>query len=247
MSNSIKNLLYDAGGNLSRPANFTIEFTFPNNLAPQIFANQYDILCKTFSIPESETKNNDITFKGSTIHTISRVDYIRTLNITLLLDEDHKILRDLITWQKGLDLNTLTPNNDIKIMQSESKDNLFGAINIISKNWQGGSTARYTFDRVFPTKIGSIELDSSSTSGFLEVQVEFAFLIMQKDDDFLESNKGLAETLVDNTVGTVSSAINSDISKTLDQTGINSNLNNNIIANKKEIIKKYSNFLNKEF
>lgn len=243
MATPINNLLYDAGGNLSRPANFRIEFSMPPKLGAQRNGNQYDILCKNVSIPETETKKNDITIKGSTIPIKSRVDYMRSLSMTLLLDEKHKVMRDLMTWQRGLDINTLDPDSDIMSLQYASHSDLLGSLNLMIQDWNGNPTAKYTFGGVFPIKVGNVDFDGSSTSSFLEIQVEFAFLTMYKEISFDSDTRGIAQRLVDNTASAIQEAA-SDIASS----ALNS-LNKEISelggkAKASEVVKKFTPFIN---
>jgi len=250
MSNSIGNLLFEAGGNLSRPANFSVEITFPKNLNNQKTSHQYDILCKNISIPEIDTKKVEITYKGSTIPIMTRVDYNRSLNVTLIIDEKHEILRDLITWQKGLDKNTIKPNEDIKLMfNRQTKQDILGSINLIVKDWNENEVAKYIFEGVYPTKIANIEFDTSGVSGFLELQVEFSFLIMNKDESFENMNVGVAQRLVDATITALDKRVNSitsDIEKSLGDI-FSDNLPDipELLKDKEEMIKSFSNLLNK--
>jgi len=242
MPTPINNLLYDAGGNLSRPANFRIEFFMPAKLGAQRSGNQYDILCKNVSIPETETKKNDITIKGSAIPIKSRVDYMRSLSMTMLVDEKHKVIRDLMTWQRGLDINTLKPDSDIQALQYASKIDLLGSLNLMIQDWNGNPTAKYTFEGIFPIKVGNIDFDSSSTSSFLEVQVEFAFLTMVKDAAIGSDIRGIAQRLIDNTIGTIQEEITGGVSSTLDE--LNKKITNiGGKAKEAEVSKKFAPFI----
>ncbi len=244
MSNAIKDLLFDAGGNLSRPANFSIEITFPSNLNNQKNPIQYDILCKNISIPEITTKNVELTYKGSTIPILTRVDYNRTLSVTLLVDENHKILRDIITWQKGLDKNTLKPNLDIETMFSDSKNELLGSLNLVAKDWKDNEIARYSFSEIYPSKLGSIEYNSSSVSGFLELQVDFSFLVMNKEEGFEAMNVGLAQKVLDTTLTYLDNKALSLANSLFKESSFLDDSLSNVNKAKETILNNYESFLN---
>ena len=233
MSSSIKDLLFGAGGNLSRPANFRIEIFFPELVNPQKTANQYDILCKNITIPETDTRTNEFIYKGSTIVSKARVDYSRVLSITFIVDENHDLIRDMITWQKGLDKNTLYPNQDIKILQKKNSiEDLLGSLRIVSKDWNEFDRASYYFDYIFPIKVGGVEFNTSDVSNIIELQVDFAFHYMKKEEDFnIEGN------IVDRAINKVSNNINNTIYE------LNKNINNKFKEDKQKTIKKLSNLL----
>ena len=211
MSIAVKDLLYDAGGNLSRSANFRMELLIPSAVGSSKKISQYDVLCKNIDIPEIHHKTNDITFKGSTFTVRGRTDYSRVISMSLLLDERQDITRDISVWIQGIDLNSISQNNDVEILRkNKNREDLLGNIKITSKDWNEKDTVTYEFTKVFPVKFGPINYDSTSVSNIIEVSIEFGFFEMKR-----YGSLGLGETLLDSVINSANRNIVNPIKKKL--------------------------------
>ena len=188
MASNIKDLLYNAGGNLARPTFFRSEITLPSILSQRKSVQDYDILCKSVSMPEYTTKTNEITYKGATFILKARSSYSRIVSLSFLVDEKHDLVRDLIAWSKGIDNFSMDKNIDEKkifdTMYIEGIDSILGEMKITALNWDEYDAAVYKFKNIFPTKVGPIEFNGEGKSSVIELPVEFAFLSFNKIEDF---------------------------------------------------------------
>jgi len=181
MANSVSSLLFKAGKNIARPANYEFNISFPNNYSPLLNeGSNYDILCTSINIPTIKNEILEFKYKGHTIPIKGRSDYEKTLSATFMLDENQLLKKDFETWISALDATYINPSADaINMKLDAAKTPPFGSITVYGKGWNGASTMAYQFDGVFPTSVGSIEFNGETQSTVLNISIEFAFATMK--------------------------------------------------------------------
>ena len=173
--------LHRAAGDVSRPTNYRALLSFPLTLKPLKGLVEYDLLCKTITIPTIINESLEYVYKGHKIPIKGRSDYERVLTASFILDDQHDIKRDLEDWISMLDTTYINPS------RTYEKDNT-GGLTVTALDWNGNNVISYVFEGVYPSSVSGAEFSGESVGSTLEISVEFKFTVMNIEDPKSDSS-----------------------------------------------------------
>jgi len=177
MANSVSSILYLAGGDIARPANYTTRLTFPPNFASKLgVGNNFDILCSSVTIPTIKNEILEFKYKGHNIPIKGRSDYERSVSVTFMLDAGHLLKNDFDTWIASMDVTYVNPSNETQLLNKINAGvQNFGSMKVIGKNFSDVNVVEYLFEGLFPSSVSGVEFNGETVSTTLSITVEFSF------------------------------------------------------------------------
>ena len=171
--NGFRNNMQDGG---ARPQLFEMDITFPGALAPQ-----QPFLTKVSEIPGSTVGVIEVPYFGRKLKVAGERSFA-TLSCTVINDESYRLRGRFERWMKGIaDHDNATGASRLNNYQRR--------LRLTQRRRDGGISAIYTFHSAFPTSVGTIALDWSSTDTIEEYTVEFQYQYW--DNDYTSNGSGV--------------------------------------------------------
>lgn len=167
MSNKIEEIKRVLHGG-AKATKYRIEFAFPNEIQKILNVAEVACLAKSASFPEKTLGTIEVWNQGRKLPIQGDTSYSNTWDVAFYLDREHKIRKQFLIWQKACDnfqANTHSAYPE-KLMVSLSACQLDSLEQPLTK---------YTFQSVFPTVVGDVQVGADSIDTIEEFTVTFSF------------------------------------------------------------------------
>ncbi len=172
----ISETLLLAGGNLARPTRFTAMIAPPTEISVSSDSKMFDVLCKSIKVPDISMETMDMKFKGHTIKIPGRVQQEQTIELTMYLDENHRLRQVFNDWINGMDNRNPAINS---IGSSNLQNALYPFGNLIIKartfDETNAEPMNYFIEGVYPISVSGPEFGSAAVAEVSEFTVTLAY------------------------------------------------------------------------
>ena len=158
--NDIRGTLRKGG---ARPTLFEASVVGPGGL----LIPNFNFLCKSTSLPESDIGSFNIPYFGRQIKLAGNRTY-RDWSVTVMNDEDFAARDSFERWHSYI--NSIQSN-----LSAVAPITYKTQANVLQYGKDGTALRQYTFSGLFPTTISSINLDWGDTDKIEEFQVTFQY------------------------------------------------------------------------
>ncbi len=167
----IQDLINLNGGNLARPTKFTVLLEPPGSISSD--SKVFDVLCKTFNIPEVTQEAIELKVKGHSISIPGRVNQQHEIQMTFYLDEDHILRKVLYDWLASCD------DRYYGLLSAESQATVeqpLGTLTAYGNSFcEDNSVIKYYFENVFPVSVSGVEFNTTGVQEVSEFSATFAY------------------------------------------------------------------------
>ena len=173
----VNSTLEHYGGDLGRGTKYSLQIFPPRKLKNTLFAEKFDVLAKNVQIPDIKNEYIEMKYRGHQILIPGRTNAVKTIQVTLYLDDLHDVRTFLDEWIRLNDRYGIDLSKKLEKAQKEYKINkYYGEMTLIAMDFEETfSTKNYKFFHVYPISVSGPEFDQSAPSSVQEITVEFAF------------------------------------------------------------------------
>ena len=154
----------------ARPSLFNIYLTVPGGIGiDNVSVQKFTFVARAGELPASEVGSFEVPYFGRTIKLAGERTF-GTWGVTVMNDEDFSVRSMFEVWSNAI--NRLVANvRDPALSAEQYKTDL----EVIQYGKDGSLLRSYAFVGAFPTTVGNIGLDWSSTGAVEEFAVTFAY------------------------------------------------------------------------
>lgn len=158
-------------GSGARPNQFEVIMT------PPVFAGldiqKFSFMCKAASLPTSTVNKIEVPYFGRKIQLAGDRIY-EDWNVTIFNDESFNVRSSLERWQSSIASHATVGNSQRQLGASANPNSYVGGARVNQYGKEGRVVKTYTLVNIWPTVIGSIDLDWEQNDTIETFQVTFA-------------------------------------------------------------------------
>ena len=154
----------------ARPSLFNVFMTAPAGLGLDVVSqDKFRFVCKTAELPESTVSSIDIPYFGRKIKVAGERSF-QDWGVTVMNDEDFSVRAMFEAWSNALNRMVANVRDPVLAAEQYKTD-----LEVIQYAKDGSEIRSYVLVGAFPTTIGAINLDWSTTGNVEEFSVNFAY------------------------------------------------------------------------